>query len=142
MTEPTQPRSWQRMFVTIIAVISGGWILGVGLWSLFSPQSFANWIEFPPYNEHLLHDLGAFQIGIGATVLIALLWSDAIGVALLGFVVAGAIHTVNHWIDLPLGGHSSDAWFIGLSTVLAAAAVVVRLNGTRTHAAANVGADR
>jgi len=130
------------MFVVIIAVISGGWILAVGLWSLVNPQSFANWIEFPPYNEHLLHDLGAFQIGIGATVLVALIWSDAIGVALLGFVVAGAIHTVNHWVDLPLGGHSSDAWLIGLSTVLAAAAVVVRINSPRSRPTARVPADR
>ena len=68
----------------------------------------------------LLHDVGAFQIGIGLGLLAALVWSDAKSVALLGFVVAGVIHTANHTIDLDLGGHTADIWFIGASTVLAA----------------------
>jgi hypothetical protein len=28
-------------------------------------------IDFPPYNLHLLDDVGAFQIGIGASVLVS-----------------------------------------------------------------------
>jgi hypothetical protein len=46
---------------------------------------FDAFIDFPPYNEHLLHDVGAFQIGIGVSVLLALMWSDSIGVALVAF---------------------------------------------------------
>jgi hypothetical protein len=125
---------WRRAFVSAVTIMSGGWMLAVGLWALVFPQSFAEFIDFPPYNEHLLHDLGAFQIGIGASVLVALLWSDAIAVALLGYVVAGAIHTVNHGIDLDLGGHNIDAWFIGISTLLAAAALLIRLTGAPTPA--------
>jgi hypothetical protein len=46
-------------------------------------------------------------------------------------VVAGGIHTVNHWIDLPLGGHNSDVWLIGLSTLLAVVALLLRLRDPR-----------
>jgi hypothetical protein len=141
MTEPSRP-AWQRAFVSVVGIISGGWMLAVGLWALLFPESFADFIDFPPFNEHLLHDVGAFQIGIGVSVLVALLWSDAIAVALLGYVVAGAIHTVNHGVDLHLGGHNFDAWFIGLSTVLAAAAVLLRVRSPRTNAEVTTGADR
>jgi hypothetical protein len=29
---------------------------------------------YPPFNEHLLHDIGAFNLGLGATLLLALAW--------------------------------------------------------------------
>ena len=63
--DPDPPRRWQGTFVTIVVALSGTWMLAVGLWALFAPRSFATWIDFPPYAEHLLHDVGAFQIGIG-----------------------------------------------------------------------------
>jgi hypothetical protein len=131
MSEPEQPRRWQGTFVTIVAALSGAWMLAIGLWALLAPRSFAAWIDFPPYAEHLLHDVGAFQIGIGVSLLTSLAWGDAKAVALLGFVLAGAIHTVNHGIDLDLGGHTADVWFIGASTVLAASALVLRVRSSR-----------
>ena len=133
MLEPDPPHRWQETFVTIITALSGAWMLAVGLWALLAPRSFADWIDFPPYAEHLLHDVGAFQIGIGLSLLAALAWSDAKSVALLGFGVAGVIHTVNHTIDLDLGGHSADIWLIGASTVLAGAALVVRFRTVRNR---------
>jgi hypothetical protein len=133
MLDPDPPRRWQETFVTIIAALSGTWMVAVGLWALLAPRSFANWIDFPPYAEHLLHDVGAFQIGIGLSLLAALAWSDAKSVALLGFVVAGVIHTVNHTIDLDLGGHTADIWVIGASTVLAGAALAVRVRTIRNR---------
>jgi hypothetical protein len=130
MIEPDRPRGWQETFVAIVAALSGAWMLAVGLWALLAPRSFAEWIDFPPYAEHLLHDVGAFQIGIGVSVLAALAWTDAKAVALLGFVVAGAIHTVNHGIDLNLGGHTADVWLIGASTMLGAAALLIRVGSS------------
>jgi hypothetical protein len=61
-------------------------MLAFGIWAFFAPVSFADFVAFP-YNRHLLHDVGAFQIGIGATVLLALLWADSIMVVLAGYVV-------------------------------------------------------
>jgi hypothetical protein len=133
MSEPDRRGRWRGTFVSVIVALSGVWMLAVGLWALLAPRSFAAWIDFPPYSEHLLHDVGAFQIGIAVSLLAALVWTDAKAVALLGFVSAGAIHTVNHGIDLDLGGHTADVWLIGASTVLAAAALVVRIRSRSNH---------
>ena len=70
----------------VAALLCGATMLGLGLWALFWPVSFAAWVDFPPYNEHLLHDVGAFQIGIGVTLLLAAVVRDALTVALAGFV--------------------------------------------------------
>ena len=102
-------QTWQRMFVTIAATVVGGFMLIFGIWSLLLPRSFDALIDFPPYNEHLLHDLGAFQIGIGVSVLLSLMWSDSIGVALVAFIVAGTIHSINHALDRhDVGDHARD----------------------------------
>ena len=142
MTEPNRPSGWRRTFVSVVAAISGGWMVAVGVWALLAPGSFSEWIDFPPYHEHLLHDAGAFQIGIGVSVLAALFWSDALVVALLGFVAAGGIHTVNHWVDLRLGGHNYDAWLIGSSTLLAAVALAMQIRGSKLNTAIQEGQSR
>lgn len=56
------------------------------------------------FNEHFLHDIGAFQIGIGATLFAGLMWTDALFVALLGASVGAVLHEVAHIIDRDLGG--------------------------------------
>jgi hypothetical protein len=64
-TRGLSQKPWQRAFVIIAAIVVGGFMLIFGVWSLLLPRSFDAFIDFPPYNEHLLHDVGAFQIGIG-----------------------------------------------------------------------------
>src|SRR5215212_9317849 len=49
---------------TAAVSIGGLFMLALGIWAFFAPASFADFIAFP-YNRHLLHDVGAFQIGIG-----------------------------------------------------------------------------
>nr|WP_231988709.1 PPOX class F420-dependent oxidoreductase [Mycobacterium sp. 1274761.0] len=100
--------------------------LVIGLWCLIDPTSFARFVEFPEH-EHFLHDLGAFQIGLGATLLLALIWSDALITAIAGFFVANAIHTVNHVVDLDLGGSAAQAWLLGAASLALAVAFVLRL---------------
>src|SRR5215218_9813471 len=72
-TRGRSPKPWQRAFVTIAAIVVGGFMLIFGVWSLLFPRSFDAFIDFPPYNQHLLHDVGAFQIGIGVSVLLSLM---------------------------------------------------------------------
>jgi hypothetical protein len=79
---------------------SSGSGAGFGVWAFFAPASFAEFVAFP-YNRHLLHDVGAFQIGIGATVLLALVWADSIMVVLGGYVVGGSFHIVDRHIGGP-----------------------------------------
>ena len=63
-------------FGDMAAVTIGGlFMLVLGIWAFFAPASFAEFVAFP-YNRHLLHDVGAFQIGIGTTMLLALMWTD------------------------------------------------------------------
>jgi hypothetical protein len=59
-TRGRSQKLWQRAFVTIAAIVVGGFMVIFGAWSLLFPRSFDAFIDFPPYNEHLLHDVGAF----------------------------------------------------------------------------------
>jgi PPOX class probable F420-dependent enzyme len=115
-----------RAFVAAVTGVAGLLTLAAGVWSLASPSSFAEAVAFPNA-EHFLHDLGAFQIGIGATLLLALGWKDGLALALTGFLVGNSIHAVNHAVDLDLGGHAADPWALGLVSVLVGAALMVRL---------------
>ena len=116
-----------RTVVGIACLLNGCVMLVFGVWALVLPASFAAFIDFPPYNEHLLHDLGAFQIGIGVTLCLAPFWSDAIAVALVGFIAAGTIHVINHSLDHELGGHTADPWGLALLVVVAAVGLIVQL---------------
>jgi hypothetical protein len=73
-----------RLFATLVLVLTGALMLAGGVWALAVPGSFAEFAEFP-YSRHFLHDAGAFQIGIGVTLLLAAAWADAAAVALAGF---------------------------------------------------------
>jgi hypothetical protein len=117
-------------FVAAVIVIAGLSMLVTGVWSWAAPRSFARWVDFP-YHEHFLHDLGAFQIGIGVALLGALAWRDARTVALAAFLVANTVHAVNHANDLDLGGHASDAYAIGALSLLAGAALLIRVRQVR-----------
>lgn len=115
----------------VIALLCGLVTLALGVWSLTAPESFAAAIAFPPYNEHLLHDLGAFQIGLGVGLLLAPFWSDALGVALAGFAVGGGLHAVNDLLDRHLGGHEVDQWALGALALLALTGLVLRVRAAR-----------
>lgn len=124
-----------RLLPRIATAVCGLAMVVFGVWALRWPISFAALIDFPPYNEHLLHDVGTFQIGIGASLLLALVCPDALTVALGGFIVAGGLHTFNHGIDLPLGGHPSDPWALGALVVVAAIGLATQPRRSRPRTA-------
>ncbi len=76
MTEPAEARSSRVDLVTLI--ILGGFgvfTLVLGVWAMVAPHSFFDNIgHFEPYNRHFVHDVGAFQIGLGAAAIFALIW--------------------------------------------------------------------
>ena len=74
-----------------------------------------------------MHDAGAFQLGIGLTLVLAVAWRDGLALALAGFLVANTTHAVNHAVDLDLGGHPWDAWGLAAVSLLTVAALVMRL---------------
>jgi hypothetical protein len=101
-------------------------MLVFGFWAWLAPKSFAEFTAFPVH-VHYLHDAGVFQIGIGVSLLAALAVSDAATVALGGFLVGNTLHTINHALDLNLGGHAADIIGLGALSVLAAAALIWRI---------------
>ncbi|GGR73366.1 hypothetical protein GCM10010169_16740 [Micromonospora fulviviridis] len=115
-----------RALVRGTAALLGVASVVVGLWALARADSFSSAVDFPPH-EHFVHDVGAFQLGIGATLLLALIWADALALALAGYVVGAAAHTVSHVVDADLGGSAAQTWLVGLSALLALAALVARL---------------
>jgi hypothetical protein len=122
----SSPAGRQRL-VTLAALVCAASMLVFGFWAFFAPTSFSDFIDYGPYNEHLIHDAGAFQLGIGIGVLAAVFWSDGLLAALTGFAVASGLHTVSHYVDRDLGGHDSDVPLLGLLTLVALAAIYGRL---------------
>jgi PPOX class probable F420-dependent enzyme len=115
-----------RAYVISVTALIGLLTIGIGVWCLADPRSFAHVVGFPEH-EHFLHDVGAFQFGLGATLLLALIWSDALITATAGFLIANSIHTVNHVTDLHLGGTPAQAWLLGAASVALVIAFVLRL---------------
>jgi hypothetical protein len=106
-------------FTRVLVGIAALALLGAGIWAMLSPESFyAAIATYPPFNRHFLHDIGAFQLGLGAGLALALVISDALLVALGANAVASAAHFVSHFIDRELGGQPSDPLTIGLFALL------------------------
>jgi hypothetical protein len=111
----------------------------IGVWALFAPMSFYSsfpppghaWVSLlPPYNEHLVRDVG--ELSLALTVVLAA--AAVIGQPLLSAVAAAAIavyavpHATFHFLHLE-GFPTSDAiaQTIGFALQLIVIAVVVSL---------------
>ncbi len=102
-------RSASERPVVLIALLGAAFFLVTGAWAFLAPGSFYDVVApWPPYNRHFLHDVGAFSIGLGASLLLALAARDALLVALAGVGLASALHALSHLVDRDLGGRSSD----------------------------------
>jgi hypothetical protein len=111
----------------LLVLVAGLLLLTSGLWAMLAPDSFyAVVATYPPYNRHLIHDLGAFLLGLGVTLGLALALSDALLVALGGNAIAGVAHFVSHVVDRELGGQPTDPLTIGLFALLLVALAVWR----------------
>jgi PPOX class probable F420-dependent enzyme len=114
-----------RTFVRTVAVLLGVLTTVVGVWALGWPDSFSEFVNFPPH-RHFVHDVGAFQIGLGTALLLGVVWADAMSVALAAYVLGGVVHAVAHAVDRNLGGSTAQTLLIGLLAVLAALALYFR----------------
>jgi uncharacterized membrane protein len=113
-----------------VAIVGGVTFIAVGVWAMVDPRSFFEAVAtFEPYNQHFVRDLGAFQIGLGAVLLLAGIPSraDGLTVALLGVGVGAALHTVSHIVGRDLGGSpETDIPLFGAMAVLLLAAGALR----------------
>ena len=95
-----------RGFPKTIAAIGGFVFLAFGLWAMVAPQSFFDAVAvYEPFNQHFVQDIGAFQIGLGAVlVLAAFVTTDALTVALVGVGLGATAHVGSHLAGIDLGG--------------------------------------
>ena len=88
-----------------IAAFGGIVLVVFGLWAMVEPKSFFEQLaRFEPYNQHFLQDVGAFQLGLGAVLLLALRYSDSLASGLLGVGIGSSAHVVSHAVGTDLGG--------------------------------------
>ena len=122
------PRQWRSAngFVLAVTLLAGIVTVAAGVWALLAPRSFAELVRFP-YSRHFLHDVGAFQVGVGATLLLALAWRDGLALALAGYLVGNSAHALSHFADLGLGGHGWDPWALLALSAVTAVALGLRL---------------
>ncbi len=111
----------------IVGALAGLFLVFFGLWAFLAPESFYERVAtFPPYNRHLIHDIGSFQTGLGATLLFAFLWTDVFLVVLAGTSVGFILHFFSHVMDRDLGGRATDPITLGLAMVAVVLAAIWR----------------
>ncbi|MDQ3690596.1 MAG: hypothetical protein M3406_11300 [Chloroflexota bacterium] len=107
----------------------------LGGWAMLGPTSFFESVaRFDPYNQHFLQDIGAFQIGLGAVLLLAgvLAGADALATALVGAGVGAALHVVSHVVGADLGGNpATDIPVFTAIAILVLAGGVIRWRSVR-----------
>lgn len=104
--------------------------LPFGLWAMVAPASFFEQVaRFEPYNRHFVQDIGAFQLGIGAVLLLTVIRPrlDALSVGLIGGGVGEAAHAVSHIVGHDLGGKPAS----DIPTFTAVAVVLLVAGGVR-----------
>ncbi|MQA94687.1 MAG: hypothetical protein GEV11_08540 [Streptosporangiales bacterium] len=122
-------------FARVVTGVAAAVFLLPGVWAFAAPRSFYEIVAtFPPFNLHLFHDLGAFQLGVGAALLVALFTSDALLAGLAGGAAGTVVHAISHWLDQNLGGRPSDPWVLSALALVVVAALVVRLRAVRARA--------
>src|SRR5450759_2558526 len=87
IAEPAEAATTSRVDLvsTLVVAAFGAFTFVLGVWAIIAPVSFFDNIgHFEPYNRHFLHDVGAFQIGLGAAALFALAWREDALLAVLG----------------------------------------------------------
>ena len=111
----------------------------VGVWALPAPRPFYDgfplpghpWVALlPPYNEHLVRDVGAFNLAL-TVVLVAAAWTldrTLVRVALVALLVYALPHTVfhaGHLAGFPPGDALGQTLGTGLHLILTASLLVL-----------------
>jgi uncharacterized protein YjeT (DUF2065 family) len=128
MKDATEHKRGGERFVKIVAFAVCILFVLPGLWAFVAPQSFFSAVAtFEPYNAHFIRDLGAFQVGFGAVLLLAVVVRDALLASLVAVGVGAVLHLLAHFIDHDLGGNPEvDIPVFALMAVLLVAAAIVR----------------
>jgi uncharacterized membrane protein len=125
------------MKARVLAAIVGVFYTVTGMWSFFVSTNFYSTVaDFAPYNLHFLHDVGAFQVGLGVVLLAAAAMDRGLVPALIGVLAGSLLHLAAHLLDIRLGGHpTTDLPALTLIAVVLAVALYLELRhpGARTQ---------
>lgn len=99
--------SWLRIGLLLLAAAP----IAVGTWALFIPRSFyddfpvtgRHWVSsLPPYNEHLVRDVGALNLALGVLLATAaiLLGRRLVRASLIAWLVYAVPHFAFHLTEL------------------------------------------
>lgn len=123
-------RLWLRIGLWFLTITQGA----AGAWQLFLPHSFYAdaplrghpWVDLlPPYNEHLMRDVGeltltvAVVLGAAAVTLDRLLVRGALSAYLL-YTVAHFVFHATHLQNFPTGAAIGQTVALGIGVVLPA----------------------
>src|ERR1700730_16229575 len=117
------------MTARALAFVVGTFYVLSGGWAFLFPSGFYSMVAtFTPYNLHLLHDAGAFQIGLGASLLAAAVAGRGFAPVLFGVLAGSLFHLVAHLMDIRLGGHpATDIPALALIVAVLAFALFLEL---------------
>lgn len=129
----------KRRVIRILLVAQAVGSVYVGAWALFAPRSFFDgfpgggsaWTAgLPPYNEHLVRDVGAFNLvlaGLAIWAAVVMVKQIVIGASLASLVFA-VPHTIFHAFNLE-GFSTADAvgQMVALALTVAGPIIVVVL---------------
>jgi len=120
------------------------WLLALvaaetGIWATATPRGFYNhfpglghhWVaELPPYNEHLVRDVGAFYLAFAVLLAAAaiVLERRLVIVSMLAFLVAEVPHLIfhlNHLEGLSASDKAAQAASLALAVVLSLLALTL-----------------
>jgi hypothetical protein len=103
----------------VVVAIAGITHLLVGLAMLLAPMWFFTTIgTFPPFNRHYTGDMGAFQLALGAGLLLAAR-APAQQRLLVGIAAAGnLLHMLNHAYDALISRASLSFWLADTGPML------------------------
>ena len=107
----------------LVLGVAGITLLVPGLLAFLAPGAFYDTLApFPPQNDHILRDVGAFQVALGLAALLAIR-RPAMRVPMLGVLTAQfALHTISHLIDV---GDSDPAYVGPVELALLASATLL-----------------
>jgi hypothetical protein len=113
----------------VVAAVVGAFYLITGAWAFLVPTNFFSAVAtFAPLNVHLLHDIGAFQIGLGLALTVAVALRAPLRVPLIAVLGASVVHVIAHVEDVHLGGHlTTDLPVLLLICVALAVALIVEV---------------
>jgi hypothetical protein len=128
-------------FVRGVLIAGSAVFVAGGAWCFVDPASFYDQVAlFEPYNRHFLHDIGAFQLGLGTALGLGLTRMDGRRLALWAAAVASVLHAVSHAVDSELGGRETDVFALSLLAAIFVSGAIVAGRATRGRSTAG-GAD-